>query len=552
MGIILGDLRQWDDCLAAAYFEAHRNLGLALSKAGRLDDAVAPMTRAAEIQANNPEIWTLLASLHHGRLDLPAAIECRRRAMPLRSDMRAHSDLLATLHYSPDCTAEQLFEEHLAWARQHEEPVLRCAPSPTRAGGSHAMAVACEAGGEADAGPHGFPKPQAAESEAAVRAIVAAGDRDPARPLRVGYLSGDFRNHPMPRFFFPLLRGHDRSRVTVFCYSDVPRPDAQTARLRAHADGWRDISGMDDDAVAAQIRADAIDVLVDLAGHLDNRRLLVFARRPAPVRASYIGYPNTTGMRSMQYRITDEFHDLRGPASAVAAGAPSLHPLYSERLVDLPGCCWAYEPGDDPLPPEVNGLPAAASGRVTFAVFNRLIKVTTQMAGLWSRILWLVPGSRLAVLDSAGAGEASLRRSLARLGLEDAEIVAYPRGTRAEYLARYLEVDIALDTFPYAGMTTTCDAMWMGVPTVTLAGQTHVSRTGVSLLSAVGLHELIASTPQEYASIAAGLAADLSRLVALRAGLRERMRSSPLLDGAGLARRLERAYQAMWAQRLAE
>jgi predicted O-linked N-acetylglucosamine transferase (SPINDLY family) len=219
--------------------------------------------------------------------------------------------------------------------------------------------------------------------------------------------------------------------------------------------------------------------------------------------------------------------------------------LVTEQFVRLPGGCWAYDAGDDPAPPEVNELPAISSGRVTFAVFNRLIKATPPMAGLWSRILQRVPNSRLLVLDSPGSDEAFLRAALARLGLSG-DIDIRPRAARAEYLARYHEVDIALDTHPYAGVTTTCDATWMGVPTVTLAGDTHVSRSGVSLLSAVGLPELIAQTPEEYIEIAVRLASDLPRLAALRAELRERMRQSPLCDGQRLARDIEAAYREMW------
>jgi predicted O-linked N-acetylglucosamine transferase (SPINDLY family) len=220
-------------------------------------------------------------------------------------------------------------------------------------------------------------------------------------------------------------------------------------------------------------------------------------------------------------------------------------PLHTEQLIRLPGCCWAYDAGDDPAPPKVGPLPAAASGRITFAVFNRLIKATPRMASLWSAILQRIPGSRLLVLDSAGAGEAALRAALARLGLSG-DIGIRPRAARSEYLARCHEVDIALDTHPYAGVTTTCDATWMGVPTVTLAGNTHVGRSGVSLLSAVGLPELIARSAEEYAEIAVGLAGDLPRLAAMRAGLRERMRQSPLCDGVRLAREVEAAYRGMW------
>jgi predicted O-linked N-acetylglucosamine transferase (SPINDLY family) len=235
LGTILGDLRQWDECFAAfgeavrldpAGFDAHRNLGVALAKALRPDEAVKSLQRAAELRPNDPEVWTLLAAVDHSRLDLPAAIECRRRALSLRpDDAPAHSDLLATLHYSQDYSPDQLFAEHLAWARRHEEPVL--AKFPAR---------------------------------------PFENDRDPDRPLRVGYLSGDFRDHPISRFFFPLLVAHDRARVAVYCYSDVPRPDRQTERLRARADVWRDVSAMDDDAVADAIRSDRIDVLVDLGG----------------------------------------------------------------------------------------------------------------------------------------------------------------------------------------------------------------------------------------------------------------------------------------------
>jgi len=534
LGIILGDLRQWDECFAAfgeairlspGYFEAHRNLAVARSKVGELDAAVAPLERAAQLRPADPGIWTLLASLHHGRLDLPAAIACRRRALALRpGDAQAHSDLLVTLHYSPDHTPEQIFQEHLAWAAAHEAPILRRGASAGRPRGGATLAVAREG-----------PAAAATPSPVTAPAPPPAARRRLEGRLRIGYLSGDFRQHPMPSFLFPVLRGHDRERVSVFCYSDVSRPDAVTAGVRALADVWRDISALDDDAAAEQVRLDGIDVLVDLAGHLENRRLLVFARRPAPVRVSYIGYPDTTGMRSMQYRITDALLDPPGPADS----------LHTEQLVRLPGCCWAYDPGDDPAPPDVGPLPAAATGRITFGAFNRLIKVTEATAQLWSRVLRQIPGSRLAVLDSTGAGEASLRRSLARLGLDSAEIVVYPRSGRPEYLARYGHVDIALDTFPYSGMTTTCDAAWMGVPTVTLAGETHVARTGVSLLSALGLSDLIAKTTDEYVSTAVSLSADLGRLSELRCGLRQRVLSSALSNGADLARRLEDVFQTL-------
>ena len=477
--------------MARAYFEAHRNLAIAQSKVGELDAAVTPLERAAQLRPADPGIWTLLASLHHGRLDLPAAIACRRRALALRPQtVQAHSDLLVTLHYSPDYTPEQIFQEHLAWARAHEEPVLQRGRSGEAAGDGLVGPMGCEAAGGADNPPLAGPlTPKAALVAGAVVADLGAHLTTPLRrhsttsfpgarrPLRIGYLSGDFRQHPMPRFLFPVLRGHDRKRVSVFCYSDVSRPDAVTAGVRALADVWRDISALDDDAAAEQVRSDGIDVLVDLAGHLENRRLLVFARRPAPVQASYIGYPNTTGMRSMQYRITDGFLRIR-------RGRPTR--CIPSNWSACPDAAGAYDPGDDPPCLRTSApCPRRRPGGSPFGIFNRLIKVTEATARLWWRVLRQVPGSRLAVLDSAHAGEASLRAAPARAARpgQAAEIVVYPRSSRAEYLARYRHVDIALDTFPYAGMTTTCDAAWTGVPTVTLAGETHASRGRASASS---------------------------------------------------------------------
>jgi predicted O-linked N-acetylglucosamine transferase (SPINDLY family) len=282
------------------------------------------------------------------------------------------------------------------------------------------------------------------------------------------------------------------------------------------------------------------------------------------VRVSYIGYPDTTGLPTIDYRITeawlDPFESSQGGIAAPAVacspesqagtpvpqetqGAPA-DACHTERLLRLPRCCWSYAPGEDL--PAVGALPAGSTGVFTFGVMNRLVKVTRRMMELWARILSAVPKSRLMVLVAHGVdAEASVRERFLAAGITPARLAFVTHRPRREYLDLFNEVDLGLDTFPYAGMTTTCDALWMGVPTVTLTGQTHVSRTGVSLLSAVGLPDLIARTPEAYVSAAATLAADLPKLAALRAGLRERAAGSPLGDGAGLAAAIEVAYREM-------
>jgi predicted O-linked N-acetylglucosamine transferase (SPINDLY family) len=333
------------------------------------------------------------------------------------------------------------------------------------------------------------------------------------------------------------LAHHDRSQFTAICYSDVDRPDAVTRRLREAAGGWRDVVGIPHEAVADLVRRDGIDILVDLAGHMPRNRLLLFARKPAPVQVTYLGYPDTTGLATMDYKITDDLHDPPGATDR----------YYTERLIRIPGGCWCYRPNEDS--PDVVVPPCLEAGRVTFAALNRLVKATPKVMRLWAQILKAVPGSRL--IASAGSHDrvdASVQELFERNGITKDRVVLDGRKRHAQYLARFNEADIALDTFPYSGQTTTCDASWMGVPTVTLAGRTHVSRGGVSLLTSVGLRECIADTPQAYVDTAVRLATDPGHLREMRATLRERMRRSLLCDGLAQARKLEQAYRFAWQQ----
>lgn len=418
-----------------------------------------------------------------------------RRALELQPDLsEAHSNLLLYLHYHRGDDGARLAEEHRDWARRH-------------------------AGDLQDA------------------SALVAYDRSPGRRLNVGYVSPDFRRHSVATFFEPLLGAHDRARVRVHCFSTGTVADAVTARIKAGCDAWHELHGMSEDAAARLILGQRIDVLVDLAGHSGGGRPLLFARRPAPVQATWLGYPNTTGLSAVQYRITDARADPPGLTDG----------LHTESLVRLANgfLCYATEAGA-PAP----GEPPARSGTITFGCFNNLAKASPAVLALWAQVLHAVPGSRL-MMKAHGLGAESARRRItaafADRGIPAGRLRLLGAEDRPQdHLARYREVDIALDTYPYHGTTTTCEALWMGVPVVSLAGPTHVSRVGASLLAQVGLEDLVAGDAQAYVAKAAGLAADCGRLSALRGSLRERMLRAPLMDAKAFAHALEEAYAGMW------
>jgi predicted O-linked N-acetylglucosamine transferase (SPINDLY family) len=275
--------------------------------------------------------------------------------------------------------------------------------------------------------------------------------------------------------------------------------------------------------------------LVDLTGHMAGHRLLVFARKPAPIQVTYLGYPNTTGLATMDYRITDSLHDPPGMTER----------FHTETLYRLDPCCWCYQPDEGEIP--VQEPPSGVTGTVTFAALNKLIKVTPAMIRTWSSILDALPGSLLMILaPESAAAEPSIRELFERNGTDADRLVPVGRLSRERYLRQYHGADVALDTFPYNGHTTTCDALWMGVPVVTLAGETHVSRAGLDVLTTIGLEELVTRTPDEYVRVAVELARDVARLKELRQTLRQRLRSSPLSDASGFTKRLEEAYRRMW------
>ena len=359
--------------------------------------------------------------------------------------------------------------------------------------------------------------------------VPHTNERSPDRRLRIGYVSPDFWQHPVGYFIEPVIRGHNRRNVEVFCYSDVVSPDALTERLRPASDHSRDIKGLDHAAVANMIRMDQIDILIDLAGHTARNRLLVFARKPAPVQATYLGYVNTTGLRAMDYIIvgpdlmTEEF------------------PIRVEQLCRLPQSGVCYQPPLNAI--EVGELPALASGQITFACMSGVMKISIETWKAWTEILRRVPNSRLML---QARDPAQMQRLIAALDVAPGRIQFIPHQPLAAYFAIHRQFDIVLDPFPHCGGITTCDALWMGIPIITRPGHTPVSRVGLSLLTSVGMRDLAARSREHYVDLAVDLATDLPRLSELRRTLRRRMETSPLMDVPGFVVHLENAYRTMW------
>lgn len=493
----LGRAGESERCLRRAielrpgYAEAHANLAIVLRAFGRLAEAEACARRALALDPGDAGTHNVLGVALFGLGRAREAERCYRAALAQDPSLAvAQGNLVYLMNCVSGRSLDEIYAEHRAYAQ-------RFCPAP-------------------DAAPHGNPP-------------------DPDRRLRIGYVSGDFRHHSVAYFIESVLESHDRGAVDVFCYYNNPQSDAVTARLRGLADHWRDASALDDAALVRQVRADGIDILVDLSGYTANNRLAAFARRPAPVQATWLGYLNTTGLEAMNYRISD--------ARASPPGA--LDRVHSERLVRMPDSQWCYRPPADA--PQVAPSPCQASGHVTFASFSIPAKLDEAVLRLWGRLLERVPDSRLLVVTN-GLREvpAAFVEELLRHGIAPERLRVEGSVPFADYLAAHARADIVLDTFPFTGGTTTCHALWMGVPVVTLVGETATSRGGASALHAVGLGELVATTEEGYLEIAAALARDPSRQALLRAGMRERLRRSPLTDAPRFTRHLEAAYRRMW------
>ncbi len=475
--------------------EVHETLGALLGQTGRVIEAEAHHRAGLPGLRDKQRGYGNLAVALQAQGRHQEAEATYRQAIAFRPNYASgHGNLLFALNYREDLSAETIFAEYQRWDAQHARPLMPPMPRFDL-------------------------------------------DLTPGRRLRVGYVSPDFRRHASALFAEPLLAAHDRSRIELFCYAELTVEDDATRRFQALADHWRPTTGMRDDALAEMIRRDRIDVLVDLAGHTGSNRLLTFARRPAPVQVEYIlGHGTTTGMAAMDAFLADD-----------ALAPPEADMLFSERLIRLPRIPLVYQP---PVAmPEVAGLPASASGRITFGYFGRVERVNQRVIATWSRILAALPGSRL-VLNSLPFMEAAFRDlfigRFAAHGIAADRLSLICTTPQSVTWAAYGEIDIALDPFPHNAGTTTIEALWQGVPVVSRADRPSVGRFGASILGAVGLGDWVAADDDAYVARALDAASNLGSLADMRRGLRARVEASPLRDADGLARAVEDAYRALW------
>ncbi len=474
----------------------HHGLGLALRELDKTDEAIAAYKEAISIQPDFALAHNSLGAALLARNEVDAAITSFRRALEIEPNLaRVHSNILLVMNYLANSTQEQLYAESRKFDSQHAKGLRK-------------------------------------------RRDSFRNSRNRKRPLKIGYLSPDFQDHSVAHFTRKLPREHNREAVEVFCYSDVETPDYVTAQFQAQTDHWLSIAKMDDDEVAACIRRDRIDILVDLAGHTSRNRLLLFAQKPAPVQVSWLGYPNTTGLKTMDYRLTDSVADPLSEADR----------LYTEKLIRLEHGFLCYQTDESIL--EVSSPPCLKQGHITFGSFNSISKVTPDVVGVWSRILQSVPDSRL-VLKAKALEDSGTRMRLLQAFREHGidsdrlDLINMVAG-RKDHMKLYSRVDIGLDPFPYNGTTTTCEALWMSVPVITLCGDRHAGRVGASIMHHVGLPSLVAQSSDEYVNVAKYLANDTQELTRQRKTIRAQMQQSALMDVPAFVATLENAYRKMW------
>ncbi len=467
--------------------ELHWNLAMYHGEQDDPNTAQTYLRKVMEMAPRNSGLYLDLANAIKGTGRIEEAIALQREGARLfPQDVRQASNYLLALHYDPAFGPEQIYTEHAAWGRSFEAAI------PAANGHKN--------------------------------------ERSPGRRLRIGYVSPDFRAHVVGDNFMPLLRRHDHSQFEIYCYSDTRRPDNLTPLFRQGADVWRDTAGLSDAELAAQVLQDRIDVLVDLVMHSGGSRLGMFARKPAPLQVTWLAYPGSTGLTRMDYRFTDPVLDPPGETDH----------LYTEKSIRLE-TFWCYGPPANS--PAVGPLPADTNGHINFGCLNNFSKVNGAVLELWREILAAVPKSRLVLVLPKGKVMDRVREKLA---VAPNRLVCLPRISIAQYLDYYNSVDLALDPFPFTGGITTLDALWMGVPVVTLPGPIVVSRGSLSIFSNMGLTELAVKNKSDYVALAVALARDQDRLRQLRAELRERLERSVLMDSARFARQVELAYRAMW------
>jgi predicted O-linked N-acetylglucosamine transferase (SPINDLY family) len=566
LGVLLGEVARWDEAIAAYqravalrpdFAEAQFSLAEALLAAGRLDEAVAAFQaersirpdhaqthyhlggifakqkkwpeaiaafeRATELNSSDAQWFYELGNAHAANKRMEDAATAYRRGLEIRGDVALlHNNLgmalkelgrldealacfdralkiepgnvifdsnrVYTVQFHPAYDGKRILAENILWEERHARPFY------------------------ASQKPHD-------------------NDPSPERRLRIGYVSPDFHNHCQVFFTIPLFSNHDHEKQEIYCYADLSVEDEFTDQLKKHADVWRPTAGNSDEQIAEKIRADKIDVLIDLTMHMAFGRLGVFAQKPAPVQITWLAYPGTTGVRAIDYRLTDPYLDPVGRHDD----------FYIEETIRLPETFWCFSPLTSK--PAVNELPALKNGYVTFGCLNNFCKINDGLMKIWGETMRAVPNSRLLMLASEGP---TRERTIDGLGVSPDRVQFVGYQTRRDYLATYLQIDLGLDTFPYNGHTSSLDSLWMGVPVVTLVGETAVSRAGLSQTSNLGLTDFTANSPAEFVKLAAKWSGDLPKLAALRAGLREKMRLSPLMDAKRFAGNIQYTYRELW------
>lgn len=505
LGDALSDERAFAEA-AICYREAARlepgnsshvmNQVLALWDSDQLDDAIAACRELIQRSPSHAGAWAQLGVMLRDAGQIPEALEALKKAVDLDPwNAELHGKLIYMKFFHPPVTAVEIRGDLAAWNARHMT-------GP---------------GGESS-----FPNEHVAE-----------------RRLRIGYVSADFCEHVVGRNILPLFRNHDHDAFEIFCYSNNTLRDARTEEFRNLAHHFDLIAGESDEQAAARIRNDRIDILVDLGLHTGGNRLGVFARKAAPVQATFAGYPGSTGLPSVDYRITDPWLDPPRPEEEDRA-------LYAERPLRLSASFWCFDPHGES--PEVGPLPALARRHITFGCLNNFCKVNPEVLRLWARVMAAMPDSRLMLLAHRGTHRDRTIAFLQSLGIAPGRVQFQDRRAHSEYLRLYRQVDIALDTFPCNGHVTSLDCFYMGVPVVTQVGATLMGRAGLSQLMNMGLPELIAHSADEYVEIAGRLARDVDRLAAMRAAMRGRMEGSPLMDAKQFARDIESLYREMWSR----
>ncbi|HXA48171.1 MAG TPA: tetratricopeptide repeat protein, partial [Burkholderiaceae bacterium] len=470
---------------------AYINLGMVYYDHGNFSQALSCYQQALRIDPHYSEALFSIGVALQALCKPQEALAYYRQAAAIKdTNQKTQDNLLMTLQFIPGVTLEELYAAHARFGQQFEKTLK----------------------------PH-WP--------------LHSNNRDPDRRLKIGYVSGDFRMHAVSYFIEPVFASHDKSQFEVFCYSNSLSRDAFTERLIAEADHWQPCLSMSDDQLAERIQDDQIDILIDLAGHTAHNRLLTFARKPAPIQITYLGYPGSSGLAAMDYRLTDHYAE------------PGNDRYYTEKLLRLPDSMWCYRPAADM--PDITPLPAQKNGYLTFGSFNNINKVGEDCIQLWAALLRSLPSSRLLMVTvPEGEVRDRLTRQFEALGIHAKRLSFCGKLPSHEFRKMLQQVDITLDPFPINGATTTCESLWLGMPVLTLVGERFLSRAGLSVLSAAQLPDFAVATPAEYINTATLLANNLALLADIRLGLRDHLKTSPLLNHKGFTQNLESIYRKIW------